>query len=103
PGFSGNEIKANAAGTIRFPGIDKVGVYSLNVPDQPLRLFAVNLLDLQESNIEPMREIILSGQAVQAQDNPISRSNLPLWPFLVGTALVLALLEWLIYNSKVRI
>ena len=103
PGFSGNEIKANAAGTIRFPGIDKVGVYSLKVPDQPLRLFAVNLLDLQESNIEPMREIILSGQPVQAQDNPISRSNLPLWPFLVGIALVLALLEWLIYNSKVRI
>jgi hypothetical protein len=58
---------------------------------------------LQESNIEPMREMILSGQPVQAQDNPISRSNLPLWPFLVGIALVFALLEWLIYNSKVRI
>jgi len=103
PGLSGNEIKANASGTIRFPGIDKVGVYGLNVPDQPLRLFAVNLLDLQESNIEPMREIILSGQPIQAQDNPISRSNLPLWPFLAGIVLVLALLEWLIYNSKVRI
>ena len=103
PGFSGNKINANAAGTIRFPGIDRVGVYGLKVPDQPLRLFAVNLLDAQESNIEPMREIILSGQPVQAQDDPVSRSNLPLWPFLVAIALVLACIEWLIYNSKVRI
>ncbi len=103
PGFSGNEVKANTSGTIRFPAIDRVGVYGLEILDQPLKLFAVNLLDLQESNIEPVREIILSGQPVQAQDNPIGRSNLPLWPFLVGIALVLALLEWLIYNSKVRI
>lgn len=101
PGFSGKEIKANAAGTIRFPGIDRAGVYSLKVPEKPLRLFAVNLLDLQESNIEPVREIILSGQSVQARDNPPGRSNLPLWPILVGIALVLACLEWLVYNSKV--
>ena len=103
PGFSGKEIKANVAGTIRFPGIDKVGIYGLKVPDLPLRLFAVNLLDAQESNVEPVREIILSGQPVEAKGSPIGRSNLPLWPFLVGIALVLVCLEWLIYNSKARI
>jgi hypothetical protein len=103
PGFSGNEVKANTSGTIRFPAIDRVGVYGLEIPDQPLKLFAVNLLDLQESNIEPVREIVLSGQLVEARENPIGRSNLPLWPFLVGMALVLACLEWLVYNSKVRI
>ncbi|HUW19697.1 MAG TPA: VWA domain-containing protein [Sedimentisphaerales bacterium] len=103
PGVSGGEIKANPAGLIRFPGTDRVGVYSLNVPDQPLRLFAVNLLDARESDIEPAREIVLSGQSVQAQQRPFSRSNLALWPFLVGLALVLACLEWLVYNHKVRI
>ena len=103
PGFAGREIKANATGSLRFPSTEKVGVYSLKVPDQPLRLFAVNLLDLQESNIEPAREIVLSGLPVQARDNPLGRSNLPLWPFLVAIALALACLEWLIYNSRVRI
>lgn len=103
PGFSGRQIKANPAGSIRLPSIDKVGVYSLKVPDQPLRLFAVNLLDSDESNIEPMREIILSGESVQAQQSPLGLSNMPLWPFLVGIALILACLEWLVYNSKVRI
>ena len=103
PGFSGREIKANPAGSIRLPGTDKVGVYSLKVPDQALKLFAVNLLDSDESNIEPMREIVLSGESVQAQESSLGLSNMPLWPFLVGIALILACLEWLVYNSKVRI
>jgi uncharacterized protein YegL len=103
PGFSGRQIKANPTGSIRLPSIDKVGVYSLEVPDQPLRLFAVNLLDSDESNIEPMHEIVLSGQSVKAQESPLGLSNLALWPFLVGIALILACLEWIVYNSKVRI
>ena len=103
PGFSENEVKANTSGTIRFPAVDNVGVYGLEIPDQPLRLFAVNLIDLQESNIKPVREIVLSSQTVEAKENPIGRTNLTLWPFLVTIALVLACAEWLIYNSKVRI
>jgi len=103
PGFSGKQIKANPAGSIRLPSTDKVGVYNLKVTDQPLRLFAVNLLDSDESNIEPAREIVLSGESVQAQQSALGPSNLPLWPFLVGIALILACLEWLVYNSKVRI
>jgi len=103
PDFSGMEIKSNSSGSIRFPGTSRVGVYNLSVAAQPIRLFAVNLLDTQESNIEPLREIVFAGQAVEAQEHALSRANLPLWPFLVGLALVLACLEWLIYNLKVRI
>lgn len=103
PGLSATEIQSNSAGAIRFPGTHRVGTYSLNVADQPTRLFAVNLLDLDESDIEPQREIVLSGQPIKAEQRDLSRSNLPLWPFLVGLALVLACLEWIIYNRKVRI
>jgi hypothetical protein len=103
PQFSGREVKAASAGSIRFPRTDRVGLYALKVPDQPARLFAVNLLDSKESDIEPVREIVLSGQPIQAQDRPVTRSNIPLWPLLVGMALLLAFLEWLVYNSKVRL
>ena len=102
PDFSGTEIKSNSAGSIRFPGTSRVGVYNLSVPEQPNRLFAVNLLNSQESNIEPQRELVFSGQPVKAQKSTLSRANLPLWPFLVVLTLVLASLEWLIYNFKVR-
>jgi len=103
PGFSGSEIKAGSSGSLRFPGTDRIGLYSLSITDQKPRLFAVNLLNQKESNIEPEREILLSGQPVEAEERDVSRANLPLWPFLVGLALVLVCLEWIIYNRKVRI
>jgi len=68
-----------------------------------MRCFAVNMLDSDESNIGPRSEITLSGQSVEAQDKPVMRANVPLWPFLVICALVLASLEWLVYNLKAKI
>ena len=103
PGLKDMEVKSNSVGTIRFANTSEVGVYSLNVPEQPVRFFAVNLLNEQESNILPVREIVLSGQNILAQENNISRANLPLWPYLVCFALILAFLEWLIYTYKVQI
>jgi hypothetical protein len=103
PDFSGTEISSSVSGSLRFPATDRAGTYRLSIGEQPDRFFAVNLLDPKESNIEPMREIVLSGQPVQAEEHGLSRANLPLWPFLVGLALVLVCLEWIIYNRKVRI
>ena len=106
PGFSDRPIKTNSSGSIRFPGTDHVGIYGVRAEEagsDVARLFAVNLLDAAESNIEPVREISVSGAQIQAQEGAVSRANLPLWPFLVGAVLILACLEWLIYNRKVRI
>jgi len=106
PGFSDVEIKSNSAGSIRFPGTDRVGVYSINCPESVgagVRFFAVNLLDPRESDIEPVAEIVLSGRSVEAAERPVTRANLPLWPYLVVLALILVCLEWVIYNLKVRI
>jgi uncharacterized protein YegL len=103
PDFSGTEIKSNASGSLRFPRTDRAGTYRLSIGEQPGRFFAVNLLDSKESNIEPQRQIVLSGQEVQAEEHELSRANLSLWPFLIGLALILVCLEWIIYNHKVRI
>ena len=103
PGFFGTEISSSVSGSLRFPQTDRAGTYRLSIGDQPDRFFAVNLLDPKESGIEPQREIALSGQEIQAEEQKLSRANLPLWPFLVGLALVLVCLEWIIYNYKVRI
>ena len=103
PDFSGAEIRSSASGSLRFPGTGRAGIYRLSIGEQPARFFAVNLLDPKESNIEPQHEIVLSGQPVQAEESDLSRANLPLWPFLVGLALVLVCLEWIIYNHKVQI
>lgn len=103
PDFSGTEIRSSVSGSLRFPATDRAGTYRLSIDGQPAKFFAVNLLDLIESNIEPRRQIVLSGQPVQAEEYDLSRANLPMWSFLVGLALVLLCLEWIIYNRKVRI
>ena len=46
----------------------RVGVYAVEAPDQPRRLYAVNLLDAEESRIEPQDEIKFSGVTVAAQE-----------------------------------
>jgi len=103
PDFSGIEIRSSVSGSLRFAGTDRAGTYRLSIGEQPDKFFAVNLLDTKESSIEPVREIVLSGQPVQAEERGLSRANFPLWPFLVALALVLVCLEWIIYNYKVRI
>jgi hypothetical protein len=103
PGFSDRRIEAGSAGSIHYPATYRTGVYALTVGEQETRLFAVNMLNPQESNIARKDQIVLSGEAVQAQRAGLDRANLPLWPFLVGLALFLASLEWLIYNLKVKI
>ena len=67
------------------------------------RLYVVNLLDADESRIEPQKEIQFSSVAVAAQEETVQRANVPLWPLLVLVALVLVCLEWLAYNLRVRI
>lgn len=103
PGISGDEIKSSVSGSLRYPATDRAGTYRLSINDQPDRFFAVNLLDSKESNIEPVEEVVLSGQPVQAEQQGVSRANFPLWPFLICLALVLVCVEWIIYNRKVRI
>jgi len=103
PDFTGTEIMSSVSGSLRFPGTGRAGTYRLNVGEQPARFFAVNLFDPGESNIEPLREIVLSGQPVQAEQSDLSRTNLSLWPYLVVLALILVCVEWIIYNRKVRI
>ncbi|MBN1507377.1 MAG: VWA domain-containing protein [Sedimentisphaerales bacterium] len=97
------DLRPDPGGSIRFPGTQRAGVYTVEVPMQPKLFYAVNLLDAEESRIEPQKEVTLSGVTVSAEQGAVQRANVPLWPALVFAALVLACLEWLAYNLRVRI
>jgi len=98
-----DKVNADSAGTIRFAGTDRVGVYSVTMADKPREFFAVNLLDTEESNLEPVKELYFSGRQVEAEAGPVRQSNVELWPYLVLLALVMTFVEWLVYNSRVRL
>lgn len=97
------EVTADQAGTLRLPATARAGVYRLEVLDRPDRFFAVNLLDRQESHIEPLPSVQLTGRVVEAQQSLVQKANVPVWPGLILLALLLVVVEWIVYNAKMRI
>jgi len=103
PTTDGLDVQVGAEGSLRFPGTDRVGAYSLTLEGQDPQLYAVNLLETEESSVSPRPELKLSSHTVAAQSGPIGRSNVPLWPYGVLLVLALVCVEWWVYNSKMRI
>jgi von Willebrand factor type A domain len=79
---------------------DYLGPYEV-AWDGGKRLFAVNLLDSDESNIEPRGEISIGAAKIAsgvAQSQPRD-----LWKWMALGGLALVLLEWYIYNRRIFI
>ena len=102
PGFDGKTIRSDGSGAFRYPGTDRAGLYRLAVPARAPAFFAVNLLDAQESHIDPLKQVTLSGVPVKASSAQRA-GNLELWPYLAMLALLLACAEWVIYNHRAKL
>jgi hypothetical protein len=80
---------------------NRVGVYDVAWQGGGQRSFAVNLLDAEESNLEPRNIIRIGARAVASgQERQQPRE---LWKWLALAALCLLLTEWYIYNRRVYV
>ncbi|HZT83407.1 MAG TPA: VWA domain-containing protein [Gemmataceae bacterium] len=84
-----------------FGATDRLGVYQVKWDGQVQRSFAVNLLDGDESNIEPRQEIDIGAQKVAAGE--VQKAPREIWKWVALAALVLLLVEWYIYNRRVYV
>ena len=66
-----------------------------------VRHFAVNLLDPNESNIEPRADIKIGGDDVTAGTE--RRQPRDLWKWIALAALILLLVEWYVYNRRIYV
>lgn len=83
-----------------YGATDRVGVYRVQGTDLQ-SAFAVNLLDVDESNIEPRPEIQIGAERVATGQERSQPREVWKWFALLG--LILLLLEWYIYNRRVYI
>jgi hypothetical protein len=97
------EVAAGASGAVRYGGTAQAGVYRVAVDGGAEKAFAVNLLDAAESDIAPAGRLQFAGRAVPAEAAEPRPSNQETWPYLVLAALGLVLIEWYVYNRKVRL
>jgi hypothetical protein len=77
------------------------GVYRVGWQGKWERSFAVNLLDADESNLEPRSSVTVGAEAVQG--NRERTQPRELWKWLVAVAVGLLLTEWYIYNRRVYV
>lgn len=102
PGGSPMEIQSLPGRDLVFGDTDFVGLYEASWgPDQRF-LFAVNLFDLQESMIEPRRELQIGEESVSQEEQPMRRRQ-ELWPWFVLAALVILLIEWFVYQRRIYV
>lgn len=86
----------------RFGGTDDVGLYKVKGAAPQNDAFVVNLLDERESNIRPVDQLIVGGEAAIIS-NAQQRTNLPVWPFILMAGLAMLMVEWYVYNRRARV
>ncbi|MEM1422535.1 MAG: BatA and WFA domain-containing protein [Planctomycetota bacterium] len=104
-------------GSVVVGPIEETGVHTLSwdgppgaqdtvINDRAVRLIAASMQDPIESRLESMETIDLSSVQVRASsraDDSDDDGATPLWPLLVLLGLVMVMVEWYVYNRKVRI
>ena len=91
-------IARGVAGDFSYKNTERVGVYEVTWQGGQRR-FAVNLLDADESNIQPRDAVKIGEQRLVAGQS--RRQTYDTWKWIAGAALVLLLLEWAVYHRRV--
>jgi len=101
PRGSPEKVQRGSRPEFIFAGTDQLGIYKVTRDDGTLRHFAVNLLDPNESNIEPRTDIKIGGEEVTAGQE--RRQPREVWKWIALAALVLLLVEWYVYNKRIYV
>lgn len=96
-------LKPDAAGMLHYDRTNRAGVYRVRYTrdDRAYEdLYAVNIEDAWESDIRPRGAEALGSPQVTA-GQVIETATPEVWRWFVGLALVIALIEWYVYNRRV--
>lgn len=101
PGKSAVKLQRGQRPDFVFGDTDRVGVYKYQATGGPSRSFAVNLLDTNESNIEPREEIRIGSDSITAgSERPQPRE---IWKWILLLAVGLLTAEWVVYNRRISV
>ncbi|HWB52873.1 MAG TPA: hypothetical protein VG722_01730, partial [Tepidisphaeraceae bacterium] len=95
-------VKIGPSGDVVLPALNHVGIYSLSPAVPGYAQFAVNLLDSNESDLNPVD--LSGGQTSSAANARTDRTPTDLWRWLIACGVLpLLLIEWWIYTRRVHI
>jgi hypothetical protein len=85
---------------------DQAGFYRLSVgsgPDRAETLFAANLVDLEESRIDPVEKLELGGKRVTAVAGFQAGVRREIWLYLLLAVFAVSLIEWFTYHRRLTV
>jgi hypothetical protein len=94
-------IPTRGLDTVTYSKTRQNGMYVSEPSDTGRGRFAVNLFSATESMIEPAPRLALAGTELATAKAGSRLVNEHYWPWLLRIALVLLLVEWVIYNKRV--
>ena len=104
PNGSKTTVKARPDNSFVFGQSDQTGIYEASAKGdaEPDQLFAVNLLDSLESNLQVRDELNLGYEKIEATISSIPARK-EFWTWIVLLVLLIITIEWYIYNRRVFI
>ena len=104
-GLSGDStvsVKRGRDNSMVFNGTDRSGWYMVTLPtaENPQQPFSVNLLDARESDLMVRDKLEIGFEQVTATTS-MQPARKEYWKWLAALALVILLVEWVIYNRRV--
>lgn len=82
---------------------EHAGFYEVSQGSGPPSLFAANLGEPAESNIQPVTELKLGGAPLAAVAGFTAGVRNEVWAYLVLLAVLLSVLEWIAYHRRVTV
>ncbi len=107
PGDVDASAKLDADGNLVWGPVLRTGLYDIaflepGQEERSSRRVASNLYSSAESRIEPLAEIRLGVDAVNAVA-VTSERRASVWPWILGLGLLILMLEWWVYQRQVRV
>ena len=98
-----DQVRPDSHGVVRYARTHQVGLYRIEPGIAGRDQYAVNLESATESNIVPRRSFQIGGAATIEVGETIQTGTPEIWRWFIGVALVIAFIEWYIYNRRVMI
>jgi hypothetical protein len=95
-------LERDPARELSYGSAEHVGVYDVSWGQADPYRFAVNLFDMNESDIRPRDNILVGDEEIKTNPEPV-RSREELWFWFALAALAILLLEWYVYQRRIYI
>lgn len=99
PDGTSSTFKVDEDRKVLYAATDKLGAYRMRRPGKPDVVYAVNLLDPQESNLTPRETFELGGGSIRGSAEAVA-TNKEFWWWLAVFAFGIVCVEWWVYNRR---